>query len=92
MLRMFDNRQAQLLPALKGTLQVSQRADCWVGYSNLRARTLIDEWPGSEGACCRLLVAIQSLPREELRNAPSLASHELQHVARRRSQFGHGTA
>jgi hypothetical protein len=78
--RIFDNITLPLLPALKETLQLSQRADFCVGYFNLRGRRLIDrlidDWPGGEGACCRLLVGMQPLPQEELRTALSLTQSD----------------
>ncbi len=58
--RIFDNIEASLLPALRDTLTVAERADFCVGYFNLRGwRSLsdcVDRWAGGTGHCCRLLV------------------------------------
>jgi hypothetical protein len=76
--RIFDNIDLRLHPALTDTLKISQRADFCVGYFNLRGWKLVDEfigmWPGGEGACCRLIVGMSSMPQDELRKAFSLAN------------------
>ena len=76
--RIFDNIEADLLPALEQTLLVSARADFCVGYFNLRGwkqlTVILTKWPGGAEHQCRLLVGMQRLPQEELRAAFSLDS------------------
>ena len=75
--RIFDNLKAdtKLLPALQGTFAVSSRADFCVGYFNLRGwaglAPRVDHWGPDDGPC-RVLVGMQRLPDEELREALSL--------------------
>ncbi len=74
--RIFDNIEQQLLPTLRQTIEVSDRADFCVGYFNLRGwkqiDSFIERWDGGEGHCCRLMVGMQRLPQHELQEAVSL--------------------
>jgi superfamily II DNA or RNA helicase len=78
--RIFDNIDQSLLPAIRETLELADRSDFCVGYFNLRGwkqiDSLIDRWSGGLGHCCRLLVGMQRLPQEELRDALSVLKPE----------------
>jgi hypothetical protein len=68
--RIFDNIDQSLLPALRETLDLADRADFCVGYFNLRGWKQIDEyierWAGGSGQCCRLLVGMQRLAQDPI--------------------------
>ena len=70
--RIFDNIELPLLPAFRDTIKLSYRADFCVGYFNLRGwrriGDLIEAYIGNQGACCRLLVGMQSLPADRTRS------------------------
>ncbi|MEG4288699.1 hypothetical protein Q5692_10330 [Microcoleus sp. C2C3] len=70
--RIFDNIELALLPAFRDTIKLSYRADFCVGYFNLRGwrriGDLIEAYIGNQGACCRLLVGMQSLPADRTRS------------------------
>jgi superfamily II DNA or RNA helicase len=78
--RIFDNIEQSLLPTLKDTILLSDRADFCVGYFNLRGwrliQSAIEEWAGGEGACCRLLVGMNSNPQDEIKTAYSLTQRD----------------
>lgn len=80
--RIFDNIEQSLLPALRQTLEVADRADFCVGYFNLRGwknlDALVERWSGGEGHCCRLLIGMPKLPQEELREAMAGANSGLE--------------
>ena len=77
--RIFDNIDDSLLPALKETIVLSDRADFCVGYFNLRGWKALDycieQWAGGEGHCCRLLIGMQRMPFDEIHTLLGLAKN-----------------
>ncbi len=75
--RIFDNLapDSSLLPALQEALGLSSRADFCVGYFNLRGwgglAPYVDDWNQDDGPC-RVLIGMQRLPHDDLRDALSL--------------------
>ncbi len=75
--RIFDNLapDSSLLTALQETLKLSSRADFCVGYFNLRGWgglvPHVDDWSDGDGPC-RVLIGMQRLPHDDLRDALSL--------------------
>ena len=75
--RIFDNLTpgSSLLPALQETLTLASRADFCVGYFNLRGwgglAPHVDDWSDGDGPC-RVLIGMQQLPHDELKEALSL--------------------
>ena len=75
--RIFDNlaSDTSLLPALRETLDLSSRADFCVGYFNLRGwgglAPHVDSWQPEDGPC-RVLIGMQRLPHDDLRETLSL--------------------
>ena len=75
--RIFDNlaSDTSLLPALRETLDLSSSADFCVGYFNLRGwgglAPHVDDWSEGDGPC-RVLIGMQRLPHDDLRDALSL--------------------
>ncbi|WKZ44922.1 MAG: helicase-related protein [Anaerolineales bacterium] len=78
--RIFDNIDLKLLPDLQQAMKDAYRADFCVGYFNLRGwkhlDQQIDQWQGGEGNCVRLLVGMQKLPQDELKQFYKFASDE----------------
>ncbi len=76
--RIFDNIDLQLLPILRETLKISYKADFCLGYFNLRGwrkiDDLIEQYVGSEKACCRLLIGMQSRESDEVHAAFTLGA------------------
>jgi len=79
--KIYDNIENRLTIGLKETLKLSMRGDFCVGYFNLRgwheASDIIDSLAGMQVAeknglihrCCRLIIGMQRLPLDMLKNS-----------------------
>ena len=78
--KIFDNIELSFLPTLQESLRVSYKSDFCVGYFNLRGwkeiADHIDLWEGGSENCCRLLVGMQSAPKDDLRKFFSLTNKQ----------------
>jgi len=78
--RIFDNIEHPLQPELLKILELSERSDFCVGYFNLRGwkalDSFVEKWPGGEAHQCRLLVGMQRLPQDELREILGLVKQD----------------
>lgn len=75
--RIFDNIELPFLPALEAELGNATCADFCVGFFNLRGwnelgAVVEDRFTGEGPSQCRLLVGMQSLPDDEVRQVYSL--------------------
>ena len=70
--RIYDNIDLFLSKALRDSIEVSYKADICVGYFNLRGwdviQDQIDNWEGGDDHHCRLLIGMQNIPHNLLRN------------------------
>jgi len=70
--RIIDNIDQQLLPLLRESIGLSHRGDFCVGYFNLRGwKAISDEienWSGESQHTCRLLIGMNKLPQDELKD------------------------
>jgi superfamily II DNA or RNA helicase len=69
----YDNLEAQLLPALREAMADAQCADFCVGYFNLRGwehlADLAERFSGADDSCCRILVGMQKPAEKQMREA-----------------------
>ncbi|MBI9051353.1 MAG: NgoFVII family restriction endonuclease [Anaerolineaceae bacterium] len=69
--RIFDNIKLPLLPSLKQSIIKAYRADICVGYFNLRGWNElsedIDRFVGGEEYQARILIGMQKLPRDDVK-------------------------
>lgn len=90
--RVFDNIDQSLLPTLRSTLEVSNRADFCVGYFNLRGwraiDDLIEKWQDA-GQLCRVLIGMQRPPHEDVRALYQASGDEMHMDNARAAEIKH---
>lgn len=83
----YDNIEHDLLKGLANSITVSFRSDFCVGYFNLRGwkelSDMVEKYTGGEDTCCRLLVGMQRLPIEDIREI--FSSEEKQTIDNKRA-------
>jgi len=69
--RILDNIECHLLPALQNSISNAYRADFCIGYFNLRGwgelSSHVDQFVGGEAAQARLLIGMQRLPEDDIK-------------------------
>lgn len=79
--RIFDNIELPFLPSLETMLGTANRADFCVGYFNLRGwyslgKVVDERFTGEDESACRLLIGMQTLGEDEIRQVYSLVKEE----------------
>ena len=79
--RIFDNIELQFLPSLELMLGTATGADFCVGYFNLRGwyrlgKVVEEKFTGADRSVCRLLIGMQTLGAEEIRQVYSLIKED----------------
>jgi superfamily II DNA or RNA helicase len=79
--RIFDNIELQFLPSLEEMLGTAKSADFCVGYFNLRGwnrlgQVVEDRFTGEESSKCRVLIGMQTLGDDEIRQVYSLLKED----------------
>lgn len=79
--KIYDNIETQFLPALEEMLGTAKAADFCVGYFNLRGWNRLgniveDRFSGQGNSQCRLLVGMQTVGEDEIRQVYSLIKEE----------------
>ena len=79
--RIFDNIELKFLPSLEELLGTAHSADFCVGYFNLRGwdrlgRAVEERFTGEGSSKCRLLIGMQTIGDQEIRQAYSLIKED----------------
>ncbi len=94
--RIIDNIDQQLLPILRDSLAISERAGFCVGYFNLRGWRTIDDlisgWQSDAGPPGRALIGMQRPPHEDVKALYQVAGEEVLVDNARASEVKHKLA